>query len=442
MTNNKVPPHSLDAEQSVLGAMILSEEAIVSVIDQLSAEDFYKPSHGIIFTHIVDIYSRNDRCDALTLADSLKRSDELDRIGGPETILSIQFATPAIGNASSYAKIVKDMATLRNLAKIGKQITQVAMDNPSDVDTVLMEAEASIYDVASHIQDRSITDAAGVLYETIEELSAAWLQPDGIVGTPTGFSGIDNKLSGFRNSALIVLGARPGMGKSALATNIACNVAVDYKLPVLYFNLEMSSTEVMQRILSYRSGVSLGAASDGVKIAHDDWLKINNAAIDISSSPLLIDSDPSVNAMDIYSRSRKAQSKFGQLGLIIVDYIQLMGGGKAESRQLEVSEISRKLKLLSKELNVPVLALSQLSRNLESRQDKRPMLSDLRESGSIEQDADVVAFLYKDSEYNQDTLEQGVVEFIIAKHRQGGKGTIKMAYIGSQTRFATIASGV
>lgn len=439
---NKIPPHSIDAEQSVLGAMILSEEAIAAVVDQINAKDFYKPSHGIIFQHIVNIYAKNERCDALTLADSLKRTDELDRIGGPETILSIQFATPAIGNAASYAKIVKDMSILRKLIDVSRNITKTGMDNPSDVDSVLMDAEAAIYDVASRVDDKSVIDAAGVLYETIEELSAAWLQPDGIVGTPTGFKDIDNKLSGFRNSALIVLGARPGMGKSALATNIACNVAVDSQLPVLYFNLEMSSTEVMQRILSYRSRVSLGAASDGVRIAHDDWLKINTAAIDISSAPLLIDSDPSVNAMDIYSRSRKAQSRFGQLGLIIVDYIQLMSGSKAESRQLEVSEISRKLKLLSKELNVPVLALSQLSRNLESRQDKRPMLSDLRESGSIEQDADVVAFLYKDSEYNPDTIDQGVVEFIVAKHRQGGKGTIKMAYMGSQTRFASIASGV
>ena len=442
MTTGRVPPHNLDAERSLLGAMILSEEAISAVIDQVSRSDFYKSSHAIIFEHIVDIYSQNQRCDALTLADALKRSDNLERIGGPETIISIQVATPAIGNAASYAKIVRDMATLRRIIAVGMEIHSTGMDNPSDVDEFLAEVEAQVYKVSERVIDNSVTDAASVLYETIEEMSSAWLQPDGIVGTPTGFKSIDKKLSGFRNSALIVLGARPGMGKSALATNIACNVAIDAGMPVVYFNLEMSATEVMQRMLSYRSQVSLSTGNDGIKIASGDWLNINKAAIELSNAPLLIDSDPSVNAMEIYSRARKAKSKFGSLGLVIVDYIQLMGGGKAESRQLEVSEISRKLKLMSKELDVPVLALSQLSRSLESRQDKRPMLSDLRESGSIEQDADVVSFLYKDSEYNDDTVEQGVVEFIIAKHRQGSKGTIKMAYIGSQTRFAGIASGV
>jgi replicative DNA helicase len=438
--SSKPPPHNLDAEQSLLGAMILSEEAIASVIGQVSADDFYKPSHRIIFDHIYDIYSQNGKCDALTLADALKRTDNLDRIGGPETIISIQVATPSIGNASSYAKIVRDMSTLRRLIHVGDQIKSEGMDNPSDVDDFIVQAESLIYKISDRVEDNSTKDASSVLHDTISELSEAWLQPDGIVGTPTGFNAIDKKLSGFRRSSLIVLGARPGMGKSAFATNVACNVAIDHGLPVIYFNLEMSSNEVMQRMLSYRSRISLGA--DTVKIDNNDWIKINQAAIDLSEAPLLIDSDPSVNAMEIYSRARKAKSRFGKLGLIIVDYIQLMSGSKAESRQLEVSEISRRLKLMSKDLDVPVLALSQLSRGLESRQDKRPMLSDLRESGSIEQDADVVSFLYKDSEYNPETLEQGVVEFIVAKHRQGGKGTIKMAYIGQQTRFASIASGV
>ena len=435
-------PNDVESEKAVLGCMLMSQLAVDTALDLLESNDFYKPSHRILFEGMKDLAIAGIECDALTLRDQLT-SDELTRVGGASELVSIQSAAPILSNVDAYCGIVKDKANLRRLITIGSDLQQMAVGESSKSDEVIRQAEEAVYGLAVKGEATTTILAEDALGSMMESMSESWLSPDGIVGVPTGFKDVDRILSGLRSSAVFILGARPGMGKSALAANIAANVAIDQQLPVLYFNLEMSSDEIMQRVMSYRSGVSLNATSGNGTLSNLDWIMMSSAARQIAGAPLLIDSDPNIKPIDIQSRSRKAKARFGKLGLVVVDYLQLMtGNSKYESRQMEISEISRGLKLLSKDLDCPVLALSQLSRKLEGREDKRPMLSDLRESGSIEQDADVVMFLYRDEEYVEDTVEKGMAELIVAKHRQGGKGTVKLAYIGEQTRFASIASGV
>ena len=438
---SKVPPQNLDAEAAILGAMFLSEEAAHLASGLVHGSDFYKPAHRQIFDTMMQLVQDGQACDTVIVANRL--GDEgLEAIGGAGELVALMSSSPTISNIESYCKIVRDKATLRKLIAYGVDMSTEGY-TAKDAEAMLMKAEDDIFSLSSNVVQQGPVEAATALGDMIENMSDAWLQPDGIVGTPSGFRDLDYKLSGLRDASLIILGARPAMGKSALAVNIATNVAVDQKLPVLYFNLEMRADEVMQRVFSARSRVSFNQDGGNLHLSNDDWVRMNAAAKEIAEAPLLIDSDPTVTAVDIASRARKAQTHYGQLGLIVVDYLQLMTGhNTAESRQLEVSEISRRLKILAMDLNVPILALSQLSRSLESRNDKRPMLSDLRESGSIEQDADAVLFLYRDSEYNPESEERGTVEVIVSKHRQGGKGTIKMAFIGPQTRFATIARGL
>lgn len=441
MSSRKIP-HDLEAEQAVLGAMLLSDVAVNTSIDLLEASDFYKPAHSLLFSSMEDLARSGISCDPLTVRGHLS-ADDLDQIGGSQTILELQSRTPTIANTEAYCNIVKDKSRLRSLINIGRDISESAYAENEKSESVLLSAEEAVYGLAMQKAEGSTVLAEEALESMMESMSESWLSPDGIVGTPTGFRDVDRLLSGLRSSALYVLGARPGMGKSALAANIATNVAIDQGLPVLWFNLEMSSDEVMQRVLASRSGVSLNATSGGGMLSNLDWIMMASASRRIAGAPLLIDSDPNVKPIDIQSRARKAKARFGALGLVIVDYMQLMtGNSKAESRQLEISEISRGLKLLSKELDCPVLGLSQLSRRLESREDKRPMLSDLRESGAIEQDADVVMFLYRDDRYIEDSVEQNSAELIVAKQRQGPTGVVKLAYIGEQTRFATIATEV
>lgn len=440
--SDRIPPQNLEAEKAVLGSMLLSEDAVYTVQDNLSASDFYKPSHRILFTKMLELVAEGMGCDTLTVADALKDEGTFEQVGGAMELVHIQTVAPALSNIASYMKIVKNKATLRTLIDISNTSREAAFTS-GDSDRVIANAEDAIYKLSSDAGNASMVEAGSALGDMIENMSDSWLQPDGIVGIPCGFPDIDNMLSGLRQSALVILGARPGMGKSALAANIAANIAIDQGLPVAYYNLEMETEEIMQRIFSYRARTSLNYRDGQFELSNDDWVRLNHAAREIEGAPLIVDSDATITVQGIASRSRKIQAHYGQLGLIVVDYLQLMTGQeKAESRQQEVSELSRRLKILGMELNCPVLALSQLSRSLEGRQDKRPMLSDLRESGSLEQDADVVMFLYRDSEYNPESEEQGTVEVIVSKHRQGGKGAVKLGFIGPQTRFATIAKGL
>ncbi|MGW8180553.1 MAG: replicative DNA helicase, partial [bacterium] len=374
--------------------------------------------------------------------NALKDDKQLEKIGGAEQFLHLMNAAPSFSNIRSYCKIVKDKSNLRRLIAIAEDQKQAGF-NATDADAAISAAEDAIYRLSAGAGNNRMIEAGVALGDMIENMADAWLQPDGIVGVPTGFNDLDHMLSGLRRAAMIILGARPAMGKSALAANIATNVAIDQGLPVLYFSLEMGTDEIMQRILASRAHTTLNYRDGRFQLSNDDWVRINTAAREIDASPLIVDSDATITVQGIGARARKARAHYGQLGLVVVDYLQLMTGhDKYESRQQEVSEISRRLKILSVELDAPILALSQLSRSLEGRQDKRPMLSDLRESGSLEQDADVVMFLYRDSEYNPESEEQGTAELIVSKHRQGGKGIVKLGFIGPQTRFATIAKGL
>jgi replicative DNA helicase len=380
--------------------------------------------------------------DAVTVADELRRSGLLDEIGGPQLLLDLQNATPAISNASRYAKIVQDTAVLRRLIGVASEIADIAYMEPDDVTKALDEAETKVFEVAEDRVVDSTRPLADLLPLAMDKLQETFERGDTITGVPTGFNDLDEILSGLQPSTLNIIGARPAVGKTALGLGISTHVAQSTHKPVLVFSLEMGHAELTQRILSSEAEVDSQKLRTG-RLAEADWTKIGRA-IHKLEVPLYLDDNPRVTVMEIRAKARRLKARHGGLALIMIDYLQLMTGGtsSAENRQLEVSEISRGLKILARELEVPIVALSQLSRNLETRADKRPMLADLRESGSLEQDADVVMFLYRDEVYNRDSPDKASAEVIIAKHRSGPTGTVRLVYRGQYTKFANAARGV
>jgi len=439
-------PHDKDAERAVLGAILVSDSTLPEVADLVEVDDFYIPSNKKLYSCMLDIYKASGDVNPITVHDALKFADASDGGGGPDwpkELVGLQTAAPVLSQASSYAKIVRNKAVLRRLLEASREIQERCLLSPSLIDDLVQDAESLVFEASARVQTSSLEEAGDVLASTFDNVADSWLSPGGVVGVPTGYKDIDYKLSGLRRGALVVLGARPGMGKSALALNIASHVAIDLNLPVLYFSIEMQNEEILSRLLTSISHVNF-SSRDGRKLvlSSKDWIDLNEAAQKVAAAPLLFDDSSEPTVLDVMSRAKKVQAKYGQLGLIVVDYLQLMrSSGQRESRQLEVSEISRKLKTVAKDLNCPVLALSQLSRGLEGRQNKRPMLSDLRESGAIEQDADVVSFLYRDDYYNEDSEDKGFAELIISKHRQGSMGTLKLGWLPNQMRFATLARG-
>jgi replicative DNA helicase len=438
----RVPPHNLQAEESVLGALLLSREAIGQVSEQgLNPADFYRPAHQHIFDAVRALYSSGGPVDTVTVADELRRGGLLDEIGGSAALHELQNATPAISSAGHYAKIVQDTAMLRRLIHVAGDIAEIAYGEPDDVTKAIDEAESKVFAVAEQRVTDSTRQLDDLLSEAMDELQATFDRGDTITGVPTGYTDLDDLLSGLQKSALYIVGARPAMGKTAFGLGLAAHVAQHSHAPVMVFSLEMGHAELTQRILSSEARVDSTKIRTG-RLAEADWAKIGKA-IGRLEVPLFLDDNPRVTVMEIRAKARRIKAKYGGLALIVIDYIQLMSsGGMSENRQLEVSEISRNLKILARELEVPIVALSQLSRQLEARADKRPMLQDLRESGSLEQDADVVMFLYRDEVYNPESPDKGSAEVIVAKHRSGPIGIKRLVFLGQYTRFDNAARSV
>ena len=440
--SGRVPPHNLQAEESLLGAMLLSKDAIAVAVELVRADDFYKPAHQHVFDAVTSLYSAGEPADPVTVAEELRRAGVLDAIGGAPMLVSLQANTPATSSAQRYAKIVEEHALLRRLIWMANEIAESAYSLPDDIAKTIDEAETKVFSVA----DRRLTDTTAQLGDlldlTLDRLEQLYERGMAITGLPTGYTDLDDLLSGLQPNALIVVGARPSVGKTAFALDIARHGAVKAGKPVLLFSLEMSQLEVAQRVLTAEASVDLKRVRTG-QLSQADWTHVSHAAGRLATAPLFIDDNPNVTVMDIRAKARRLKSQVGELGVVIVDYIQLMSGRmSAENRQVEVSEISRNLKILARELETPVIALAQLNRQLETRADKRPMLADLRESGSIEQDADVVMFLYRDQVYNPDTPDKDMAEVIVAKHRSGPTGTVRLAWLPQSAHFANMARGV
>jgi replicative DNA helicase len=439
----RVPPHDLRAEESLLGAMLLSRDAIAAATEVgLSGDDFYKPAHGHIFDAINALYARGDSVDPVTVADTLRRRELLDAIGGPAILVTLQAGTPATTTAGKYARIVEEHALLRRLIGVAGEIAENAYGLPDDVPATIDRAESLVFEVAQKRVTDSTARIGDLLDDNLNRLEALYERKESITGLPTGYDDLDEILAGLQPSNLVVVGARPAMGKTSFALGLATHAALTSDRPVLVFSLEMSQLEVSQRILCAEARVDSTRVRTG-RLTEADWGKLSHAVGRLAEAPIFIDDNANITVMDIRAKARRLRSKLGDLGLVVIDYVQLMTGrSSAESRQVEVSEISRSLKILARELDTPVVALAQLNRSLEQRADKRPMLSDLRESGSLEQDSDVVLFLYRDEVYNNESNDRGTAEVIVSKHRNGPVGKIRLAWLDHYTKFANMAKGV
>ena len=434
----RVPPHALDVEAALLGTMLLSRDAIADALQIVEPEHFYKPSHVHVFNAICDLYADGEPADVNTVGDSLSRRGFLDKMGGKSFLLELQAGSPAVTSATRYAKIVTEHATLRTLIGVGTEIAEIGYSQPDDVVKAVDEAENLVFQVGQGQTAESMERIGPLLQGNLDRLEALADSKKEVIGTPTGFREFDKLLSGLQENALVIIGARPAAGKTAFGPNIATNVAIS-GLPTLIFSLEMSQLELSQRILCSEARVDSRKVRNG-QLNDQDWTRINQGLGMLDELQIYIDDNPNTSIMEIRGKARRLKSKVGKLGVIVVDYLQLMTGRSgAESRQVEVAEISRGLKILARELETPVIGISQLSRGLEARQDKRPMLSDLRESGSIEQDADVVAFIYRDEVYNPESADTGTAEIIVAKHRNGPTGTIRLGFLPHYTKFQDMA---
>ncbi len=433
----RMPPYSLDAEQSVLGSMIIDKDAIAAASEVLTGDDFYSDAHKEIFNGILSMYEKGEPVDLITLTETLRQRGTLDGIGAAY-LTELSMIVPSTANVKYYIRIVEEKSILRRLIKAANEIIQDSYEAQQEVDIILDDAEKRIFDIAerrSRADFEPIKVALLEAYAKIEELSK---NKGKIIGVPTGFTDFDLMTAGLHPSDFILIAARPSMGKTSFAMNIAQYAAVNENIPVAIFSLEMSKDQLVQRMLSSQANVELQKVRTG-DLKDTDWIKLVQAAGPLSQAPIFIDDTPGISVMEMRSKARRLKLERG-LGMIVIDYLQLMSGrGRAENRQQEISEISRSLKALARELDVPVVTLSQLSRAPEARTDHRPMLSDLRESGAIEQDADVVVFLYRDEYYNPDTEKKNIAEAIIAKQRNGPTGTVELVWLGQFTKFANYA---
>lgn len=431
----KIPPNSLEAEQSVLGAMLLDKEAISTAAEVLKGDDFYREVHKEIFEAIVDIYNDNNPVDLITLTEKLKGRNTLEAVGGITYLTQLMNIVPTTGNIDYYVKIVEEKSLLRKLIKSSNEIISKCYDNPENPIEVVDQAEKSIFDISLSKSSRSFVPIKKILTSNFDRIEELYLNKGKITGIPTGFVDLDQKLSGLQRSDLILIAARPSMGKSALMMNFVQHAAVRENIPVAIFSLEMSKEQLSQRLLCAEALIDAHRLRTG-DITEDEWIKLARAMGVLADKPIFIDDTPAISITEMRAKCRRLKIEHG-LGLIVIDYLQLMSGSNNyDSRQQEVSDISRSLKALARELDVPVVALSQLSRAPEMRADHRPILSDLRESGAIEQDADVVMFLYRDEYYNPDTEKKNIGEVIIAKQRNGPTGTVELVWLGQFTKFA------
>jgi replicative DNA helicase len=429
-----IPPQNLDAEESVLGAMMLSATAIEAVSEIVDAGDFYRESHAKIYRGALDLYQHGQPVDAITIADKLDERGELEVVGGKERVHELAALVPATSNARHYARIVREMATLRGLTQVGEQIQRLGWERPGETPNLVDQAEKLVFDLAQHRLRGTFDHVELIIRETFEQITKMYESGGEMTGTPTGFRGVDQMTSGLQPGNLVVVAGRPSMGKSAFALGVASNLGVR-GTPVGVFTLEMSKIEVVQRLMCAQAHVELQRLRAG-QLTQDDWSRLVRGCDTLTKAPIYVDDTRMTTMLEIRAKARRLKAREPELGLVIVDYLQLLGSGSIEHRVQEVSEISRSLKMLAGDLEVPVMALSQLSRAVESRADKRPILSDLRESGSIEQDADLVVFLYRDDYYNDDSPDQGLAEVILAKHRNGPIGSEKLSFLSRYAKFS------
>ena len=434
-----VPPQNLEAEESVLGAMMLSPGAIGAVSEVVDPGDFYRESHAKIYRAALDLYAQSEPVDPITLVDALEERGELEDVGGRVRIHELAALVPATANAGHYARIVHEMATLRGLIRVGTQVAQLGWDRPGETTDLVDRAEQFIFELSQARVSSEFSHIEDLLKESFERITKLYEAGEEITGVPSGFRDLDRLTSGFQPGNLVIVAARPSMGKSAFGLCIGANLAVRAQMPVALFTLEMSKAEVTQRLMCSEAKVESQRLRTG-KLGVDDWPRLTTACDALAKAPIYVDDSGSITMMEIRSKARRLKSKEPNLGLIIVDYLQLMtSGATAENRVQEVSQISRSLKVLARDLDVPVLAMSQLSRAVEQRHDKRPILSDLRESGSIEQDSDLVVFIYRDEYYNEDSDQQGIAEIHLAKHRNGPTDSIKLSFLRRYTKYTDLA---
>ena len=438
MELGKLPPHDTEAEQAVLGSMLTDQDAAASAIEVLKVEDFYREDHKAIYEAILNLYNRAEPIDIITLKAELTSIGKFEQVGGIEYLAELPEKVPTTTNADKYIKIVEDKSMLRSLIKTANEIQALGYDPMQEVEDIVDTAEKKIFNLVQGKNQKGYTAVKDILVESFALLEQLYNQKQHITGVPTGFADLDYKTAGLHNSDLILIAARPAMGKSAFALNIASYAAVKTNVPVVIFSLEMSKEQMVNRILASEAMVDSNKIRTG-KIEDEDWAKIAEATGILSEAPIFIDDTPGISMTEIRAKCRKLKME-KNIGLVVIDYLQLIAGNskRAGSREQEISEISRSLKILAKELNVPVIALSQLSRAPEQRPDHRPMLSDLRESGAIEQDADIVMFLYRDDYYNEETEKKNIAEVIIAKHRSGSVGTVELLWLSNYTKFANI----
>jgi len=435
----KIPPNDIEAEQAVLGSMLTDKDAVISAIEVLKKEDFYREDNKAIFEAMISLYNRPEPIDIITVKDELLSIGKFDVVGGLEYLADLPEKVPTTANVEKYIKIVEEKSILRNLIRTSNELITLGYDETQEVNSVMDQAEKKVFDLMQNRNQTGYSQIRDVLVDSFAQLERLYNQKEGITGVPSGFADLDLRTAGFHNSELIILAARPAMGKTAFALNIATNAATKSDVPVLLFSLEMSKEQLVNRVLCSEAMVDSNKLKTG-KIEENDWVKIVEALGPLSEAEMYIDDTAGISITEIRAKARKLKLE-KNIGLIIIDYLQLIQGSgnrRNGSREQEISEISRSLKILAKELDVPVIALSQLSRAAEQRSDHRPMLSDLRESGSIEQDADIVMFLYRDDYYNEESENKNIAEVIIAKNRSGSVGTAEMLWMSSYTKFANI----
>lgn len=432
---NRIPPHSVESEQSILGSIILDKDAIITVAETINPSDFYKEAHKIIYESMLRLNSNNEPIDLITLIEELRKEGHLDNVGGISYLTSLSTIVPTTSNVKYYANIVKEKSVMRQLIKASNEIINLGYDASTDVQEILDKAEKNIFDISQEKSGDDIQPINVVLQDTFDMIEKLCTEKSDVTGITTGFADLNKKINGLQRTDLILLAARPAMGKTAFSLNLVQNAALKGDASVAVFSLEMSKEQLVQRMLSAQSNVELSKIKTG-NLGESDWPRIIDGMAVLSEANIFIDDTPGIKISEIRSKCRRLKIEKG-LDLILIDYLQLMEGeGKNENRQQEIAKISRSLKILAKELDCPVVALSQLSRSPELRKDHRPILSDLRESGSIEQDADIVMFLYRDEYYHDDSEKKNIGEVIVAKNRHGETGSVELVWFGQVQKFA------
>jgi replicative DNA helicase len=435
---DRTPPQDMAAEQSVLGSMLISKDAVAEVSEVLAGNDFYRPSHEVIHDVIIDLFGRGEPVDMITVAAELQRRGELAKVGGASYLHTLAANVPIAANAEFYAQIVHEKAILRRLVEAGTRIAQFGYAGEGQVDDIVDRAQAEIYQITDKRSSDDYSPLSDIMEGVLDEIEAISNRDAGLYGVPTGFADLDDLTNGLHSGQMIIVAARPAMGKSTLALDLCRSASIANNMTSCFFSLEMTRSEITMRLLSAEAKIPLNHIRNG-NMQEGDWDKLARHMGKVSSAPMFIDDSPNMTMMEIRAKARRLKQRH-DLKLIVIDYMQLMSSGrKVESRQLEVSEFSRQIKLLAKELELPIIALSQLNRGPEQRADKRPMMSDLRESGSLEQDADMVILLHRDDVYEKESTRPGEADLIVAKHRNGATRDITVAFQGHYSRFVDMA---